>query len=232
MPPETVWIVGNGPSLSQVPLDLLVDKTCFGVQRIHLIYPETHWRPSHYVMADRSRATHPRQWLEDLHIHVNLPEQVYIRSDMWPQYAAFAGLDEDDIPDNLGVWKVCEHINGNDQFGSPGRPSTWHEGICKYGGSVPVAIQIVAGWGVDRIRLVGCDLGYGDAATVNHFTREYEPVDSLTMQDARIENATMEHAHQIARAECELRGIDIKNAWPQSGLNVYEKCDFFSAIAE
>lgn len=226
--PETVWVVGNGPSLRQVPLDLLVGKACFGVQRIHLIYPETHWRPTHFVMADRSKATQPRQWLEDLGIHVEVGEQVYIRSDMEPQVLAHFGWDE--LPDNVMAWRVCDHVDGNDRFTSPGKPTTWHAGICKYGGSVPVAIQIAADWGVDKIRLIGCDLDYKDGDNLNHFSREYQPADSFTTENARIENQTQEHAHQIARAECELRGIDIKNAWPQSKLNVYDKIDFFAAL--
>jgi hypothetical protein len=226
--PETVWVVGNGPSLSQVPLDLLVGKVCFGVQRIHLIYPSTHWRPTHFVMADRSKATQPGQWLEDVALQIADGVNVFIRSDMEKQILDFLGWEE--LPDNVMAWRVCEHINGNDRFTSPGKPTTWHQGICKYGGSVPVAIQIAVNWGAEKIRVIGCDLDYKDADNVNHFIRGYQPVDSMTVQEAWIENKTQEHAHQIARAECELRGIDIKNAWPQSKLNVYDKIDFFAAL--
>lgn len=227
---DTAWVVGNGPSLRDVPLNLLQGRPSFGVQRIHLIYPDTHWRPTHFVMADRSRPTQPQQWLDDLGRHIGTGEFVYVRSDMVPQILAHYGLDE--LPDGFKAWMVCEHINGDDRIDSPIKPRSWHEGICKYGGSVPVAIQIAAYMGVQRIRLIGCDLGYKDAGNVNHFHPKYNPVDSLTVDQARIENQTIEDAHQIARRECEARGIDIKNAWPKSGLGVYEKIDFFSALNE
>ena len=40
------FIVGNGPSLKPWQLDRIKGEASYGVNRIHLIYPETSWRPN------------------------------------------------------------------------------------------------------------------------------------------------------------------------------------------
>ncbi|TGM82266.1 DUF115 domain-containing protein [Leptospira mtsangambouensis] len=48
------FIVGNGPSLRSEDLNWLREKKIpsFGVNKIHLIYPQTNWRPNFYVCED------------------------------------------------------------------------------------------------------------------------------------------------------------------------------------
>jgi hypothetical protein len=48
------FIVGNGPSLKAEDLHWLNKNKipCFGVNKIHLIYPQTEWRPTFYVCED------------------------------------------------------------------------------------------------------------------------------------------------------------------------------------
>ncbi|TGM53994.1 DUF115 domain-containing protein [Leptospira biflexa] len=50
----TCFIVGNGPSLIAEDLTWLKAQkiTSFGVNKIHLIYPQTDWRPDFYVCED------------------------------------------------------------------------------------------------------------------------------------------------------------------------------------
>ncbi|PJZ86286.1 hypothetical protein CH366_09285 [Leptospira harrisiae] len=48
------FIVGNGPSLRAEDLNWIAEKKIlsFGVNKIHLIYPQTQWRPNFYVCED------------------------------------------------------------------------------------------------------------------------------------------------------------------------------------
>ncbi|XDD45052.1 6-hydroxymethylpterin diphosphokinase MptE-like protein [Leptospira sp. WS39.C2] len=48
------FIVGNGPSLKVEDLNWLKEKNIpsFGVNKIHLIYPQSEWRPTFYVCED------------------------------------------------------------------------------------------------------------------------------------------------------------------------------------
>ncbi len=46
------FIIGNGPSLNETNLDLLIDEATFGVNGIFLKFPETRFRPTFYVVDD------------------------------------------------------------------------------------------------------------------------------------------------------------------------------------
>ena len=46
------FIVGNGPSLSEMDLDLLKDEYTFATNRIYNIFEKTDWRPNFYVCVD------------------------------------------------------------------------------------------------------------------------------------------------------------------------------------
>ncbi len=69
------FFIGNGPSLTAEDLDLLKDEVTFGCNRIDLIYPETEWRPTHYVFTDRFGNP---EWEKELARHVN-----YDKYDCW-----------------------------------------------------------------------------------------------------------------------------------------------------
>lgn len=51
---EACFIIGNGPSLKPEDLDLLDEAgmACFAANRIYKIFPETHWRPTYYMVLD------------------------------------------------------------------------------------------------------------------------------------------------------------------------------------
>jgi len=223
---DEAWIIGNGPSLAKIDLNLLCDRVTYGMQRIHLMYDKFRWRPTYYFMYDRSRPRQPQQWKEDLAFHSQQGYPCYIRADfavdLWEKF------DKTKINfDNVVFVPCCEHVQGNDHVDAPGKPTEWHlPVICKYGGSAFAAIQMAVMRGARRIFLLGCDLGYGDAATVNHFSRDYLPPDSYDIRMARVTNRTMEDAHRIAKMECNKRGIQLINATPGGHLNVHPRRDF------
>lgn len=228
---EEAWIIGNGPSLAKIDLNLLCDRTTYAMQRIHLMYDKFSWRPTYYVMFDRSRPSVPHQWKSDLEFHSQQGYPCYARSDMfnqlWVKYN-----DSKIVYDNIIFLPLCEHSNGRDQIRHPERPTEWHlPRVCKYGGSAFVAIQLAVMRGAKRIFLLGCDLGYGGDIKLNHFSREYIPVDSYTEDFARLTNATMEDAHKIAKMECEKRGAKIYNATPGGFLGVHPRRDFHECVS-
>lgn len=49
---ERVFILGNGPSLQQTPLEKLDDEITIGLNEISKIYDDTDWRPSYFVFHD------------------------------------------------------------------------------------------------------------------------------------------------------------------------------------
>ena len=51
---ERCFIIGNGPSLNAKDLDLLKNETTFAFNRIFKIYSNTQWRPTYYMLTDKS----------------------------------------------------------------------------------------------------------------------------------------------------------------------------------
>lgn len=51
---ERCFIIGNGPSLKAKDLDLLKGETTFAFNRIFDIYKNTQWRPTYYMVTDKS----------------------------------------------------------------------------------------------------------------------------------------------------------------------------------
>lgn len=50
---DRCFIVGNGPSLSGVDLDLIANEDSMACNKIYLIYSETKWRPKYYLAVDQ-----------------------------------------------------------------------------------------------------------------------------------------------------------------------------------
>jgi hypothetical protein len=214
------WIVGNGPSLNKLPLDRLENEVTFGVNRIHLLYHRTTWRPTHWVLADRSKAPF---YVDDILLHVNMREDCWVRQDFYDDMVAKKG----EVFGNVHLYPNCTHVDAS-RNPSPG----WHEPeYCIFGGSVPTAIQIAARLGYNDLYVIGCDLGY-KGNEVNHFDPEYMPVDNRKVQQARLQNQTLQMAHELAYRECRLRGIRIYNAGVGGELTAYPRVDFEDVLSD
>ena len=48
---KRVFLVGNGPSLNDMNLDLLENEDSIAMNRIELIYEKTKWRPTYYFFC-------------------------------------------------------------------------------------------------------------------------------------------------------------------------------------
>lgn len=219
------FVIGNGPSLKPKHLDLIRGEASFAAQRIHLIYPKTRWRPTDYVLADRYRPSLYPIWKQDVYPHFLSSEECWVREDFKVELGSPEGL-------NIHYFPPCYHALGQrDSILSEERPRAWHlPEICKYGGSVVVAIQLAVREGFNPIYLMGCDLGYKDAANINHFDPNYCPPDSYPMQVARRENATLKDAHEIAFRECAATGIEIVNVGVGGELNAYPRKSLESVL--
>ena len=51
---KRIFLIGNGPSLNDMNLDLLENEDTIAMNRIELIYPKTKWRPTYYVFCSSS----------------------------------------------------------------------------------------------------------------------------------------------------------------------------------
>lgn len=211
------FVVGNGPSLNRTSLDLIKDEVSFGVNRVHLIYPRTAWRPTYWVLADRSNST---SYSQDINFHLHQDYACYVRADI-PR-GAEALMWAREYPNTFIPFPECDHID------SARNPATaWHMdmGYCKFGGSLAVAMQIAVKMRYTPLYLIGCDLGI-QANRHNHFDPEYVDPDCIKPPADLVVNATLLAMHRIAREEAAKRGIEIFNATDGGVLEVYPRVEY------
>lgn len=203
------FIIGNGPSLKSDQLDKLIDEVTFGVNRIHLIYDQTSWRPTQWVMMDFSNSLH---FKEDIDFHSRQGYNCYVRRDI---AAKFFEWILPNFPDNGRTYPVIDHLNiiercshiDSERFTA----AAWHDPVCQMGGSVPTAIQMAAKWGHNPIYLIGMD-GNKRGNAENNFITGYIDRDNVTVHKARIANETARLALEIAKRECSARNIQLIDA--------------------
>lgn len=214
------FVVGNGPSLKAEQLDKLIPEVSFGVNRIHLIYDQTKWRPTHWVMVDFSNSLF---YKEDIQLHSVEGYPCHIRSDITAKFLEWC-IREKRWPllENLNIIERCSHID-IERFTSEG----WHEPYCQMGGSVPLAIQLAVEMGYNPIYTIGMD-GNKKGNAENNFIAGYIDPDSVTVEKAMIANETVKLALSIAQRECSERGAQLIDATVGgSGYKSLAEVDFF-----
>lgn len=162
---ERIFLVGNGPSLDDTPLNKLTDEYTFAMNKIHKIYQGTEWRPSFYFFGHHDMNPEKKRYVQR---HVNLGIPCFINSNHHSVFgdgeniyyfdkhylkegSTVEGVDfhqltpieVSDLPlDTLeGFWSndVTEQL------------ITYHS---MYG-----VIQLASYMGFDKMYLIGCDLG-------------------------------------------------------------------------
>ena len=187
-----VVILGNGPSQKDLDLDDLKDEAVvFACNRIHLRYDETDWRPTHWVMVERSKNPY---WKEDLRFHTEQRYQKLVSKKLY-----------DSVP---GATCYFQHpCSENHTFWTP--PTEWHDGICTFGGPVFVAIQIaVKEMEADEIVLYGCDSHYR-VGEENNMVDGYIPKEGWDADAIKERNHDVGLARRIASIECAFRGVSL-----------------------
>jgi len=156
---ERIFIIGNGPSLNQTPLEHLNSEYTLAMNKINKIYTETNWRPSFYYYANS--AEHSFSARIDENISLGIP--------------CFINPDNQNIVEkNPNVFPVDNiHL---------GRIDIWHDADIKdikmmdmgqllefwsnnihhhvyHYHTIYGASQVAVYMGFDEIYFVGCDLG-------------------------------------------------------------------------
>lgn len=196
------FVIGNGPSLKRTNLDKLIGEVTFSCNNIHLIYPYTKWRTTHYVRAEEATTLGYEDWGESVEVHKKLGCEIWAN-----QHFGRIGHDI----------RTCSHYRRH--YNDPDSPHLWHlPMLCTFGSSVNVAVQIAHLQGYSPIYLVGCDLGY-ENGKANHFEENYEHGKE---QEARYANLDTLQAHIIASRS----GVEIYNATIGGFLEVYPRVDY------
>lgn len=193
-----IFIVGNGASLNETPLYLLSERGehSFGMNKIHLIYPTTIWRPTHYFLMDL--APYDDAWME----YAARNEQA--KRFLWDGW---------NIGEDANYVHQCKkhHFYASDNLDK--RVTSWHlPEICTAFNSIYTMMQLSVMMGYDEIFLLGCDLwGNGE----NHFTPDY-----ARSEDIERRNRDALYLHQVSKQSCP---VPIVNCTVGGSLEVYPR---------
>lgn len=186
------FVIGNGPSLRSTPLDRLKGEISFATNRIHLIYPHTTWRPTHYVRAEEMTMPDQDVWKVDITTHLEMKVEVWCNK-WFMKWIRNMGKHN---PKQVHIIKPCPHYQYH--FDVPECPHLWHmPRLCTFGSSVNVAIQIAVQQGFSPIYLIGCDLGYSIHPQA-HFDPHYTDGYQGYLREARYADMDTLTAHAIA----------------------------------
>jgi hypothetical protein len=216
-----IWMVGNGPSLSQTPLDLLAEKGeySFGMNAISLIYPSTTWRPSFYMCVS-SNTRHPER-LAMFMESVDLGIPCFISDD-----------NQGKFPDRENIYWIysprSRMADNNTQI--RGWSEVCERIVWRYSTSMYLAAQLAVYLGFKELYLLGCDMNWQEMPDngndPNHFTASYS-VSATPFTPARAArlNFEMEEAHMIMLDIADQAGFKIFNATVGGSLEVYPRVD-------
>lgn len=154
---ERAFIVGNGPSLEQTPLDELTDEYTFATNRINKIYDETEWRPTYHTMAAKDLTKKYHNSLMEVTEHETV---CFVSSKHTEQVTYKENIHFIDIEKYHDPKYEC--------FETPEVPerskSYWSDDISEkvyfYNTSLYPLFQLANYMGFERLYLLGCDLGF------------------------------------------------------------------------
>lgn len=166
------FIIGNGPSLNVSTLERLKGEVCFGVNRIHLIYPQTSWRPTYWLLMDLDGKN---TYMTDIQLNAEMGYPCYVRVDIFARWLSgwIGAKTPEEIADVLSRVTTVDDVNYINTESVRLRDPL-EDGKYNQGGSVGGALQLALAWGYDPVYMVGCDGGL-QVGKVNHFTEYYDP---------------------------------------------------------
>tara|TARA_R110000824_G_scaffold392328_3_gene590672 strand:+ start:956 stop:1807 length:852 start_codon:yes stop_codon:yes gene_type:complete len=231
-----VFIIANGPSLSETNLNLLKDETTIAMNRVSLIYPKNpDWRPTYYLFSS-TNVRHPdwgQAWTESVRSAISEERTTSFIAHMfkptidpnneYPQVGWFESMSEqkpamsgDISPDSFST-DIVERID-------------------KSGTTMNLALQLAYHMGFEEIIIVGADLGWsgdrGSKSDPNHFDKSYRA--DIPPEKVYKINHQMRNVHSLAYKNFHEKKEKIKfyNASLKTCLDIYPIIDYEKYILE
>lgn len=218
------WIIGSGPSLRHTPLHLLNGEITWGMNRIHLIYPRTEWRPTYYLMVDFNQQNPQGYWRECIDQHLTTHKYLWDGFRNGHRGYPDLGSGVGDLPNTTWIPRCQEHhYYMADNYVH--RAESWHlPDICTAFSGIGSMMQLAVQQGATELCLLGCDAGYTADTRKNHFVEEY----TGDFRDrADLDNQNMHQVHTVARRSSP---IPIYDCTVDGKLNVHPKRDMLEVL--
>ncbi len=235
---ERVFMVGNGPSIANTPMDFLCGEFTFAMNRISMLYESTKWRPSFFVCTTTN--VELDDWRADIMKTIDAGTPTFI----WDELSKWF----DKGKTNIYALKCThgEELTDNPEY------SWWSDDpsktVCKYGTSMLVALQLAFYMGFKEVYLLGCDLGFQSEKGIwaskwgkslrkrgigpkllpdaNHFNAKY----GTPGFKASELNDNMLGAHKLVLRAAERHGVKVCNATIGGELELYPRVNLNQLI--
>jgi len=226
---KRIFLVGNGPSLNDMNLDLLENEDSIAMNRIELIYPKTRWRPSYYIFCS-SNCIDRRWGIGWSKSVITASKEPKTQSLIWKRYKNAIERNGGEKLDESTIY--LESLSEN-QVGKEDCFSTNAEKrLDKSGTTMNVALQLAYYMEYDEVYLIGIDSNWktlenskrNDKGDENHFHPDYH----ASIEDGEYEFLRMNLTHKLAKRNFDSNGTKIMNAGYNSSIDVYPKVDFES----
>src|SRR5688572_27334474 len=217
------WIIANGSSLNHTPLEFLTKEITWGMNRIHLHYRNTIWRPKYYLMVDWNQQNPHNFWKDCTRAHWET------KKFLWEGFRDGHKLYPDlepigDVPNTTWIPRCQKHhyyMASNWK-----RAESWHlPDICTAFSGIGAMMQLAVLEGATEIYIVGADL-YGPDYTQNFFVEDY--TQDLRRRD-ELDNENMIQVHTVARRSSP---VPIFNATIGGALEVHPRVNYFDLVKE
>tara|TARA_Y100000589_G_scaffold323956_1_gene359317 strand:+ start:765 stop:1670 length:906 start_codon:yes stop_codon:yes gene_type:complete len=227
---ETIYIIGNGPSLGETDLSLIENSPSIAMNRISLLYPKyNNWRPKYYIFCSTNlfNPIWGKDWVKSVSEAINCKNTISFIDKRSEEY-----LIKNNCDMNKNV-KIMNNLTENraDKKGSIDSKSfstNIVKSIDKTGTSMNVALQLAYFMGASKIIFLGTDLGWkatiGKKIDTNHFDKSYRENISNPVR----ENIKMRNVHILSRSIFKKNKphVVFYNASKFSKLDVYPIIDY------
>jgi hypothetical protein len=228
---QRCFIMGNGPSLNKMDLNLFRDEVIWGSNRCYLLFDRINWRPKFYVAVDTRVVPDNAEEINSL--KNLLPEALFffpvnfrlkgtLRSASNVYWFNEIPLSKDDLPYSM--------------FSS--NPSAF---VYSANTVSVTMLQLAVYLGFNPIYLIGCDTSYsipksvkfekGDPNLIisteddpNHFDTSYFG-DGKKWHDPHVEN--MIFNYEQVKKYCDTKNLEIINATIGGNLEVFPRINYF-----
>lgn len=224
---KRIFLVGNGPSLNDMNLDLLEGEDSMAMNRINLLYPNTKWRPNYYLFCS-SNCEHGewgKKWSNSI---LNACSEEKTIPIIWKKFQSSIQRNGGGILPEKTIWlnSMSENKIGSDlQFSTNA-----FERLDKSGTTMNVALQLAYYMNYEEVYIIGCDSNWITAKNtmkteegdINHFHPDYHAF----IGDGNHEFWRMNTTHLTASKYFKNAGKKIYNAGYNSAITAYEKKNF------
>jgi hypothetical protein len=206
------FLIGNGPSLNETPVERLHDEITFGVNNIYLHFERMGFQPTFYFAEDATVIRHHRAEInERITDSCKVFPYVYRHLVAGDAYVNYVPLPR--------VFSV--------RFGRDATRRVFWGGVCTY-----AVMQIAYYLGVERLYLIGLDHNWLDLANGGrsaHFTSSYFKEGARYQVQERMD--VVEDSYRKAREVYESDGRQIVNCTRGGRLEVFDRQPLESVLA-